>query len=128
MKRVLLDGGVPRELMHHFPAGFQVTRAQTLGWHDKSNGALLSLVGQASFDAFVTMDAGMGTETDGIAPCPVFVLRAPAQNDLKYLITLIETDVVNALQQGAENRYYFLGAARRRKRGAPSLAGRTQGR
>ena len=43
-------------------------------------------------------------------PMPVFILSAPQQKDVAYLGGLIASDVVPLLEQGAENRFYLLGA------------------
>ena len=113
--KILFDGNVPRKLASHFPPGFQVTRAQSMGWAEERNGELLRLASQASFAALVTLDKRMQHEQNRQAlPLPVFVLSAPQQKDLEYLGRLVSSEVAPLLEQGAENRFHFLGPGHER--------------
>ena len=53
--RVLLDECLPAGLRRDLP-GYEVTTVQRMGWAGTKNGALLPLVGDAGFAAFVTID------------------------------------------------------------------------
>lgn len=113
--KILFDGNVPRGLVSRFPANYQVTRAQSVGWAEKRNGELLRLASQTGFQALVTMDKRMRHEQNlQTLPMPVFVLSAPRQKGVGYLARLIATDVVPLLEQGAENRFYLLGEGHKR--------------
>ena len=86
--RVLLDeclpAGLRRELSAH-----DVTTVQRMGWAGKSNGALLSLVEQAGFAVFVTVDRGIVFQQRvRDRSFAVIALRAPS-NDIADLRPLM---------------------------------------
>jgi hypothetical protein len=56
--RVLLDECLPQRLRREL-LGHEVTTVQKMGWAGTKNGALLPLVAQAGFEAFVTIDKGI---------------------------------------------------------------------
>lgn len=56
--KVLFDANVPAKLRDHLP-GHEVTRAQTLGWQELKNGALLDSAEGAGFDLMVTGDKNL---------------------------------------------------------------------
>ncbi len=56
--KVLFDANVPAKLRNHLP-GHEVTRAQTLGWGELKNGALLDAAEGAGFDVMVTGDKNL---------------------------------------------------------------------
>lgn len=56
--RVLLDECVPRALLKELP-GHLVSTVQREGWSGKKNGELLTLMSEAGFDVFVTVDQGV---------------------------------------------------------------------
>ena len=56
--RVLLDECLPAGLRRDLP-GHDVTTVQRMGWSGTKNGALLPLIDQAGFAAFVTVDKGV---------------------------------------------------------------------
>ena len=82
--RVLLDECLPAGLRRDLP-GHDVTTVQRMGWAGTANGELLSLVDQAGFEAFVTVDRGVAFQQRlrdrGFG---VVALRAPS-NDIAAL-------------------------------------------
>ena len=109
--KILFDEGIPRQLASHFPDGFQVSTAQVLGWGAKANGELLRLAKEECFAALITLDKRMQHEQNPqTLPMPVFVLSTSQQKDVEYLGNLIASEVLPLLEQGAENRFYPLGA------------------
>ncbi len=56
--KVLFDANVPAKLRNHLP-GHEVTRAQTRGWQELKNGALLDAAERAGFDVMVTGDKNL---------------------------------------------------------------------
>ena len=55
---VLLDECLPQRLRHELP-DHEGTTVRRLGWAGTKNGALLRLIGEAGFAAFVTIDKGI---------------------------------------------------------------------
>ena len=108
--KILFDENVPKLLARSFPQSYQISRAQDLGWQGKVNGELLRLADEESFDALVTMDKRMRHEQNlRTLPMPVLVLSSREQGDKEYLATLVSSQVIKLLEQGAEKRFYFLG-------------------
>ena len=108
--KILFDEDVPRDLTRYFPAGFQISIAQLLGWQSTPNGELLRLASSEAFDALITMDKNMQRQRrQQPLPMPVFVLCAPHQRDYDYLGDLVTSYIVPALEQGAEQRFHLLG-------------------
>jgi hypothetical protein len=58
LKRVILDEGVPRQVGDYL-VGAAVTTVPDEGWGSTKNGALLALIEEAGFDAFVTADKNL---------------------------------------------------------------------
>jgi predicted nuclease of predicted toxin-antitoxin system len=56
--RLLLDECLPKRLKRAF-AGFEISTVPEMGWAGTKDGALLRLVFEASFDAFITVDTGI---------------------------------------------------------------------
>ena len=54
----MFDECVPAGLRRDF-GGHDVTTVQRMGWAGTANGALLSLVADAGFEAFLTVDRGI---------------------------------------------------------------------
>jgi predicted nuclease of predicted toxin-antitoxin system len=56
--KLLLDESIPKRLIASFPAEFEVFTVQQSGWSGTSNGSLLKLASENSFDALITADRG----------------------------------------------------------------------
>ena len=86
--RVLLDECLPARLQRDLP-GHEVTTVQRMGWAGTKNGALLPLVADAAFEAFVTVDKGIEFQ-QRIAGLPfgIIALRARS-NDIADLRPLM---------------------------------------
>ena len=86
--RVLLDECLPAGLCHDLP-GVEVTTVQRMGWAGTKNGALLPLVADAGFAAFITIDKGIEFQQRvATLPCGVVALRARS-NDIADLLPLM---------------------------------------
>lgn len=59
--KIILDEGVP-ELLADYLAGHEASTVKRQGWRGIKNGRLLQLIGDASFDAFITADKRMRRE------------------------------------------------------------------
>ena len=86
--RVLLDECVPRPQKRELPE-HEVSTVQDMGWAGTRNGALLKLVRQAGFDAFVTTDRKIEQQQNiAAAQIPLVVLCA-LSNHLDALLPLV---------------------------------------
>ena len=56
--KVLFDNNVPAPLRRHL-VGHVVRTARKMGWHEWSNGALLTIAEQGGFDVLVTADQNL---------------------------------------------------------------------
>ena len=85
--RVLLDECLPAGL-HRSLTDHEVTTVQRMGWAGTSNGALLSLIEDAGFDAFLTVDKRLALQQriQG-RQFGVIAMRAPS-NDIADLVPL----------------------------------------
>jgi hypothetical protein len=85
--RILLDECMPRRLRRELP-GHEVITVQEAGWAGRTNGELLRLA-ERQFDAFITVDRGIGHQQPltrlNIA---VIILAAPS-NRLGHLRPLM---------------------------------------
>jgi len=70
--RLLLDECVPRPLKREL-TGHQVSTVVEMGWSNKRNGELLTLVRAEGFDAFLTVDQNLtfqqNLQAAGVASC-----------------------------------------------------------
>jgi hypothetical protein len=86
--RVILDENLPRVLAREL-AGHEATTVQQMGWASLKNGALLSSIAGAGFDALLTMDKNLSKQ-QRVADLPfgVVVVRA-RDNRLATLLPLV---------------------------------------
>ncbi len=85
--RLLLDENLPKRLKEDFPA-HEVFTVREMGWNGIKNGALLRLMLQEGFNAFLTFDKNLQHQQNfSKYPLTVFVLHAP-MNRYSVLTTL----------------------------------------
>ncbi len=85
--RIFFDHCVDRRLMRHFPE-HEVTRSFTLGWHEKSNGELLSLV-ESRFDVFLTTDQNLRYQQNLTGRSLRLIILVAHSNKYEILLPLI---------------------------------------
>ena len=86
--KIVLDENLPHELRHQL-VGHDVFTVAYMGWSGTKNGALLARAAQDGFDAFVTMDNGVGYQQNPASlPLSVIILSAPS-NDMSDLLPLV---------------------------------------
>ncbi len=73
MKRVILDEGVPRQVIRALPDHEAMT-VPASGWASIKNGKLLALIEQAGFDALITCDKNMEFQQRQLESRPFAVL------------------------------------------------------
>jgi len=73
LKRVVLDEGVPRQVIRSLP-DYDATTVPASGWASIKNGKLLTLIEQAGFDAFITCDKNMDFQQRQLESRPFAVL------------------------------------------------------
>lgn len=85
--KIFLDHCVPKRLMYLLTDSHEVKTAQQMGWADKKNGILLSLV-EPDFDVFLTVDQNTKYQQNLSARDLRFiVLIGTPENALPYSIT-----------------------------------------
>lgn len=87
--KLLLDENLPRRLKRDF-AEFEIFTVRDKDWNGLSNGTLLKLMLENSFDALITFDKNLQHQQNFEKyPIAVIVLTAES-NQYKYLQPLIE--------------------------------------
>ncbi len=87
--KILLDESLPRKLRDDFPEGHEVYTVRDMGWLGKTNGDLLKLMTNNSFELFVTVDKNLPYQQNlQRLSVTIFVLRAK-DNTRKTLRLLI---------------------------------------
>ena len=87
--KILLDESLPRKLSWNFGIGYEVWTVRDMGWLGQKNGALLKLMVENGFQAFVTVDRNLPYQQNlERLPIPIFVLHA-YNNRLDTLQALI---------------------------------------
>ena len=103
--KLLFDENLPRRLARHFPAEFEVSTTQRMGWTGKSNGELLHLAASHAFDAFITTDRNIEYQQNlATLPIPIIVMVAEG-TDAPALTPLVPV-VVKVLAESLETRVY----------------------
>jgi hypothetical protein len=96
VKKLLLDGCVPRKFKNHLP-GHECVTVPDAGWAGKKNGELLSLAGQAGFEVFITLDRGIEYEQNLSAHNIALIFLRAKSSRLADLIPLASA-VIAALE------------------------------
>lgn len=86
--RVLLDECVPRPLRRELPE-HEVRTVPEMGWAGKKNGALLALLKNAGFDAFVTTDQNLEYQQNLQAAGLAVIVLVAYRNTLPALLPLV---------------------------------------
>ena len=86
--RVLLDENVPRKLKRAFAPTYDVTTVQEHGWSGVFNGELLRRA-DSEFEAFVTLDRGIGYQQDLTDLSLRIVIIRAYSNKLDDLLPLV---------------------------------------
>lgn len=87
MRKVLLDECVPRKFKNHLP-GHECLTVPEAGWAGKKNGELLSLAEKAGFEAFISLDQGIGFEQNLTGRNISVILSHAKSNRLADLLSL----------------------------------------
>ena len=103
--KLLLDESVPRRLGSFFPDPIEVRTVQQMGWAGSKNGDLLRMAAEHGFEAFVTMDQGIGYQQNlAELTIPVIIMIAP-KNRLEELQPLVP-EVIVVLSGDLQPRIY----------------------
>jgi predicted nuclease of predicted toxin-antitoxin system len=106
--RLIFDECIPRPLKLRLP-GHEITTVQQQGWSGVVNGALLTRIGAASFDAFITMDKSMPAQQRLAGrPFSVILLRA-VSNRLDVLAPLAPL-ILSALAEAKSGQVVTISA------------------
>ena len=87
-RRVLLDECVPRRIRQHL-TGVEVRTVQQMGWAGKKNGALIALIKDAGFDAFVTVDRSIPRQQNLQSAGVAVVVLLAKNNSPDRLLTML---------------------------------------
>ena len=75
--KILLDESLPRKLSRDFGNGYEIWTVRDMGWLGQKNGALLKLMVENGFEAFVTVDRNLPYQQNlERLPVPIFGLYA----------------------------------------------------
>lgn len=86
--KIFLDHCAPKRLMYLLTDDHEVNTAQRMGWADKKNGILLSLV-EPSFDVFLTVDQNIKYQQNISARSLRFIVLIGSDNRHETLAPLI---------------------------------------
>lgn len=87
--KLLLDENLPGKLKNDF-VGFEAYTVRDMNWNGISNGKLLSLMIENSFDVLLTFDKNLQHQQNFEKyPVAVILLTAPS-NQYKYLSPLVD--------------------------------------
>lgn len=107
--KLLLDEQLPRQLAACFPDSCEVFTVQQMGWGSTTNGRLLKLAAEHSFDALVTIDKNIeNRHNPATLPAMVIVLQARRNRlvDLKPFVS----GVMQVLAGGNKPGIYYVRA------------------
>jgi len=94
--QILFDHNLPRKLRRHF-FPHQVSLTKELGWHQFSNGRLLSLA-QAEFDVLLTVDANIYHQQN-VALCSMAVIVLRVYDNRYESIVPLLPEVLDLLER-----------------------------
>jgi len=105
--RVLLDENLPRQLAREL-VGHDTKTVPQMGWASLKNGALLTAMARAGFDALVTMDKNLHKQ-QRVADLPFgIVLIRARDNQLATLLPLAQ-DMLSALKEVRQGQVVSVG-------------------
>ena len=97
--KILLDESLPRKLSRDFGPDHEVLTVRDMGWLGQKNGALMKLMVEHGFEAFLTVDRNLPYQQNlERLPITVFVLCA-VNNQLVTLQALVPK-LLARIQQG----------------------------
>jgi len=102
VSKIFFDHCVPKRLMRHLVPEHEIHTAYRMGWHQKKNGELLSLVEGELFDVFLTADQNIKHQQNLTRRSLKFIVLVASDNGYETLSPLIPKviETLLAIQPG----------------------------